>query len=242
MSAIVSSFIERSRDTSDPQFTAYIKGRGFEVADVADFKLGFYKWAYPDYKKLNLPKVFDKSILLPCYDDLFSPIGFELRTTVGKSHFKEHDEAGRYHFFGMTERALDAIYSTETVFLTEGTFDDIALSLWKPNILSLMSNKISDGHLLFLKRYVKKVYCCFDQDKWGMIRQTSTVRQSRMEKDLFGPGIQVAKFEYIKASDTFKNAAGEIKRAKDANDLLVGLGKDKFIKTISRRFDDTFSF
>ena len=227
---MIARFIQRCSDTSDPAYADYIKSRGFEVDDLKDFKLGFYRWSFADGKNLKIARVFDKSILLPCYDDVPIPVGFELRTTVGKGHYKQHDHGGRYHFFGMTERALDAIFTTEEVFLTEGTFDTAAFSLWKPNVLSLMTNKITEQHLLFLKRYVKRMYLCFDVDKWGAIQQ---------EKEMTSLGLLASKFVYLKVTDTYV-VDGKPKRAKDANDLLKGLGKSKFIKTLNTRFNDSF--
>src|SRR5271166_3817477 len=227
--SVIKQFIEKCRDVSDPRFVSYIKSRGLDTKDVAEFNLGFYKWTFADGKNLKLPKIFDKSILIPSYDDLAIPVGFELRSTGGKNHFKQYDETARYHFFGMTPRALDAIYSTESVFLTEGTFDAMSLALWKPNILSLMSNKISDGHLLFLRRYVKNVYLCFDLDKGGGFGNRMAGKELS--------GLNVSKFAYIKTTDMLKTESGA-KRVKDANDLLKALGKDSFVRTVSTRFSE----
>lgn len=213
-------FLEKFSSTNNTNFVKYIKNRGFELEDVKDFKLGYYTKNLFYEKKFGIPNFFSSAVVLPIFDDMLHPVGFELRSIKSKAHFKHYGK-GRYHFFGMTDECLDEIYKTKTVFLTEGTFDKIALSLWKPNVLSLMTNKISDKHLKFLKRYVKNIYLCFDWDKWGIIQQKNWTQR------IIEQGFNVENFPYIKGSD----------RVKDANKLLEKLGKERFIRTLKKTWE-----
>jgi DNA primase len=198
----------------------YVASRGLTLEDVKPFNLGYYTWNVRDEKTFAVPRMFNNSIVFPVYDEL-QPVGFELRRLDIKRHYKWFTpKPDRYKFFGMTKTALESIYETEEVFLTEGTFDQITLSLWRPNVLALMTNKVSEEQHIFLKRYVKKAYLCLDFDKWGII-QAQKIYQSPITTN-----VQFHLFEYLRASDG----------ANDANKYLQNAGKDNLLRTLNLRW------
>jgi DNA primase len=218
------NFIQRHSNPQDDDFRDYISSRGLSVADVEPFKLGFYKKNHKDCMDFGIPKSIDSAVLLPMFDDLLQPVGFELRSTKQKRHHKWIAPDSRFQFFGLNQRSLESIWSFEEVFLVEGTFDAISFSLFKPNVLSLMGNKLSAGHIRFIQRYAKTVWFCLDKDKWGMIMQ------DKMSAELRSKGMNVGSMEAIVFSDGVK----------DANDLLKKLGRDRFLRTLSQRYDSGF--
>lgn len=214
---------KRIQDKS-PAFEAYIKNRGFTSEEVEPFNLGFYRYKSTDWHKFKLLKKHDESIFLPVYDDMLHPVGFELRSTKpgNKEHYKYTNPSARYCFFGFTKQALQEIFDTETVFLTEGTFKTIAFSLWKKNVLGLQNNKVNESQKIFLRRYVKNIYLCFDFDKYGLWGQ------KKVQEELTEAGFNVKIFEYIRGLDGVK----------DADDLMNKLGKERFLRTLEKRFKE----
>jgi len=218
----LSDFVARHHEqgVQTPAYLDYIKSRGLDLDDVKPFNLGYYTWNVRDEKQFQIPRMFHNSIVFPVYDEL-QPIGFELRRLDIKRHYKWFStKPDRYKFFGMTKSALESIYETEEVYLTEGTFDCITFSLWRPNVLALMTNKVSDEQHIFLRRYVKKAYLCLDMDKWGLI-QANKIYQSPITS-----GVQFRIFEYLRANDG----------ANDANKYLQNSGKENLIRTLNIRW------
>lgn len=214
-------FLARHSNVNAPEFKKYIEeGRGLTVSDVAPYELGFFRHSYQDYKDYKIPKALDKSIVLPVFDDLHQPIGFELRTTEGKQHFKFFDPNGRFFFFGLTPITLAEIFNTETVFLAEGTFDTITFGLWKKNSLGIMTSKLSEKHFTFLRRYVKTVYLCLDFDPVG--KQQEPFMVAALKK----AGFDVHVFNSLIQRD----------QVKDANAYIKKYGRQKFLTEMSGRF------
>lgn len=204
-----------------PALVNYItKERALKLEEVKDFNLGYYTWNLRDEKQFQIPRMFSNSIVFPVYDDTLQAVGFELRRLDRKMHYKWFTPSpDRYKFFGMTRRALESIYESEEVYLTEGTFDDITLSLWKPNVLGLMTNKISEEQHTFLRRYVKRAYFCLDLDKWGIIQA------EKMLHEMKSP-VKFHIFDYLRATDN----------ANDANKYLQLHGKDSLLSTLNIRW------
>ncbi len=212
-------FFRRHQRADDPEFQKYIESRGLLVSDVEPFGLGIYQKNLKDCADFGIPRSLDSAVILPMYDDLLQPVGFELRSTKVKRHHKWISPEARFHFFGINQRSIEEIWNTEEVFLVEGTFDAVSFSLFKPNVLSLMGNKLSAGQIKFLKRYAKTVWFCLDKDKWGMIMQ------EKMSAELKSKGVAIGRMDALVFSDGVK----------DANDLLKKLGRDRFIRTLSQR-------
>lgn len=212
-------FFRRHQAPDEAEFQKYIQSRGLSIPDVAPFGLGLYRKNLRDCADFDIPRSIDSAVLLPMYDDLLQPIGFELRSTKVKRHHKWISAEARFHFFGLNSRSLEEIWKTEEVFLVEGTFDAVSFSLFKPNVLSLMGNKLSAGQIKFLRRYAKTVWFCLDKDKWGMIMQ------EKMSAELKNKGIAIGRMEALVFSDGVK----------DANDLLKKLGRERFVRTLTQR-------
>lgn len=218
---MLDEFIKKHQRPDDKDFVEYItKQRKLAVEDVIPYNIGFYRRNPQDQKQYKISGFFDKSILFPIYDDMSHVVGFELRSIAAKNHFKFYDPKGRYFFFGMNQRALEEIFRTEEVFLTEGTFDTVTFSLWKPNVLGLMTNKISVQQMLFLRRYVKRIYLCLDADKQGLKQQKYVL------EDLSKQGFHAKRFPYLTGSD----------KVKDANDFLKMYGRERLMREFSLRF------
>jgi len=220
----LNKFLEKHSNKNDALFRDYISSRGLTVADSDPFQIGLYKKNFKDCNDFGIPRSIETAILLPIFDDLLQPVGFELRSLQQKRHHKWFMPDARYQFFGLNRCSLESIWETEEVFLVEGTFDAVSFSLFKPNVLSLMGNKLSSGHIRFLKRYAKTVWFCLDKDKWGMIMQ------DKMSAELRSKGMNIGSMEAIVFSDGVK----------DANDLLKKVGRERFIRTLSQRYDSGF--
>lgn len=218
------NFLEKHSNPEDGEFKNYIEMRGLNVTDTQPFNLGFYKKNLKDCNDFSIPRNIDSAIILPMYDDLLQPVGFELRSTQQKRHHKWIAPDSRFQFFGLNQRSLNSIWQTEEVFIVEGTFDAISFSLFTPNVLSLMGNKLSQGQISFLKRYAKTVWFCLDRDKWGVIMQ------DKMSAELRARGVSLGTMDAITYSDGVK----------DANDLLKKLGRDRFIKILVQRHASGF--
>lgn len=218
---MLQQFLARHSNVSAPEFRKYIEeGRGLTVADAAAYRLGFFKQTYQDFKDYKIPKKFDNSIVLPVFDDMHQPIGFELRTIEGKTHFKFYDPNGRYFFFGMNPITLEEIFKTEEVFLAEGTFDTITFGLWKRNSLGIMTSKLSEKQLTFLRRYVKRVFLCLDYDPVGKQQEPFMVHALKQV------GLEVRIFNSLVQRD----------QVKDANAYIKKYGRQKFLTEMNNRF------
>jgi len=220
---MMSFFQKHINNINDSEFIEYIdKQRNLRLEDIIPYGVGYYRWVSSDKANYKIQPLFDKSVFLPIFDDLLNPVGFELRSIKEKNHFKYFVPEARYHFYGLNKRSLDSIWETETVFLTEGTFDAMTLGIWKPNVISLMTNKISQNQKVFLKRYVKNIYLCLDWDRGGIREEKYII------EDLQNYGFNVKKFPYILGIDDVK----------DANQFLKKIGRDNFLRKINLRFKE----
>ncbi len=70
-------------------------------------------------------------------------------------------------FFGMTYEALEAIWNTKTVYLTEGIFDHFPVQRMFKNSLCCMTAKVSRQQVQFLYRFVDHINILFDMDDPG---------------------------------------------------------------------------
>jgi len=220
---MMSFFQKHINNINDSEFIEYIdKQRNLRLEDIIPYGVGYYRWVSSDKANYKIQPLFDKSVFLPIFDDLLNPVGFELRSIKEKNHFKYFVPEARYHFYGLNKRSLGSIWETETVFLTEGTFDAMTLGIWKPNVISLMTNKISQNQKVFLKRYVKNIYLCLDWDRGGIREEKYII------EDLQNYGFNVKKFPYILGIDDVK----------DANQFLKKIGRDNFLRKINLRFKE----
>jgi DNA primase len=155
--------------------------------DEHDDAAGFNKWLG------TRGKFIKQRLLFPIYDELGSIRGIETRALDRRAmdvltpnfkiklkdlianlpesevrYKKFYLEKNKYMalFFGLPE-ALDEIWKTDTVFLTEGIFDLISFKKIRPNCLSPLTANINEYQIKWLKRYVKKVVLLFDPDKKG---------------------------------------------------------------------------
>lgn len=126
-------------------------------------------WVEEDGRKCQLigQNILD-SLVLPLTSYSGTCTGFQIRSRVEKSYdtfvLKRRPEG---YFFG-TSAAMESIWHTKEVYLTEGGFDGMLIErLVTPNVLALTTSSISESHTKFLRRFVKRIYLCFDLDNAG---------------------------------------------------------------------------
>lgn len=138
-------------------------------------------------------KFIKKRLVFPIYDEMGKIRGVETRSLdkrsmgVLKPNFKKsmanlinslpeseirykkfYFEKNKFlpNFYGLPD-ALDSIWETKTVFLTEGIFDLLSIRKVKPNCLSPLTANVSQYQINWLKRYVDKIILLFDMDEKG---------------------------------------------------------------------------
>lgn len=106
-------------------------------------------------------------VLIPKYKESLKSLIDELpESSVRYKKFYLANIKNTAFFFGLPG-SLESIWSTNTVFLTEGIFDLISLLKVVPNAVTPMTANINDLQISWLKRYVKKVVLMFDMDEKG---------------------------------------------------------------------------
>lgn len=111
------------------------------------------------------------------------------------------------------ENALEEIWKTEEVFITEGAFDLYPLARFRKNSLGILTANISSKQLSFFRRYVKRIFSLLDNDKAG---KAGFVKL----KEKIGSDIEVICITYL---------------AKDLNELWQKFGEAFFQKTLSEQ-------
>jgi DNA primase len=120
------------------------------------------------FKEQHVGKRIRNSVVFPLTTYAGTYVGFQVRSIVEKSY--DTFALGRrpeVYFFG-TAAAMNSIWATREVTLVEGPPDHLVFErLVAPNVLALTTNAVSPMHLLFLRRFVKRVNLCTDLDAAG---------------------------------------------------------------------------
>jgi DNA primase len=107
-------------------------------------------------------------IVLPLSDYTGIYIGFQVRSIVDKVYdtfVSRHRPFG--YFFGLAPN-IHKIWSTRTVWLTEGAFDQLVIErLVTSNVLAITTSSIGKAQGRFLTRFTETVNWCADRDKAG---------------------------------------------------------------------------
>lgn len=126
-----------------------------------------------------------------------------------KTKFISHLSELEGVFYGL-KYALESIWKTEEVFITEGVFDFHPLFRLFSNSLGILTANISAKQITFFKRYVKRIYSLLDNDKAG---ESGFVKLC----EKIGKDIEVIRISYL---------------AKDLGDLWEKNGEEGFQKAI----------
>jgi hypothetical protein len=143
---------------------------GFEKCDSCRYQSWSSSWeGDSDGPKRQIvgSRVRD-SIVLPLTSYSGQCVGFQVRSIKEKSYdtftLKRRPEG---FFFG-TSVAMESIWSSGEVSLVEGPFDHLTHErLISPNVLALCTSSVSQAHIRFLRRFVRRVNLCFDTDAAG---------------------------------------------------------------------------
>lgn len=124
------------------------------------------------------------ALITPLLSPRMKVLGFEARSITKKivSRFVLPGAAWNPIWIGI-QAAMPAIWSGGAVWIVEGIFDLFAMRhvvSQRDAVLSSLQARITDEHLLFLKRFASSVNMVYDRDEAG--RRATTVALGRMRK------------------------------------------------------------
>jgi len=203
----------------------YLLGRGVTRKQISLFGIKYFdkilelKRGHVEYDNFKiwssdgrLPK---GKIVFPLRNSLSELIGFTLQDLKGfktKFFLKTSEYEGL--FFGLPQ-ALPEIWKTEEVYLVEGPFDLFPVFRLFKNTLSILTTNISATQVLFLRRFVKRIFALLDNDKAG---ENGFVKLNKK----LGSSHEIIKIPYL---------------AKDPNDLWKKYGDFGFEKVIREKLE-----
>jgi DNA primase len=182
----------------------YLLGRGMREATI--HSLGITLWRTPaepcpDAEFLERYQRDDGSLFLegrltcPALSPRGDLLGFEGRTwrTGDQKRITDYrlpESKWNPFFLGLTSEVMGRIWNGADVYLVEGLFDLAALERVVPAnavVLATVRAKVSDTHVEFLRRYVRRgrVYVVYDNDETGR-RQTHGWVDEKTGKDRWG--------------------------------------------------------
>lgn len=178
-------------------------------------------WESPGDGERKIP-IVGKSILgcavLPLTSYSSRPIGFQCRSITTKDYKSFASRRRPEGFFFGTDRAVNHIWSTRSVWLVEGAFDQLIIErLVAPNVLAITTASTSKLQIRFLRRFVDKVYLCLDLDKGGRDGVAGFIRNYKDE------------FEIVNVKYPYPNLP-----VKDVNELWKKVGDEKFKKHFAK--------
>jgi DNA primase len=165
------------------------------------------------HKDQHIGRRITGCIVLPLTSYSGTTVGFQVRSIRDKSYdtFVVNRRPEGY-FFG-TAANIDEIWRRREVALVEGPFDHLIFErLVMPTVLALTTNTVNPLQMRFLRRFVRRVYMCFDRDKAGREGRESLAERASSEFDLVSVG--------------FPKIGG----SKDLNDLWKKIGDERFIE------------
>lgn len=165
------------------------------------------------FKEQHVGRRIAGCVVLPLTSYSGMTVGFQVRAIKDKSYdtFVVNRRPEGY-FFG-TSASVNEIWRRREVALVEGPFDHLIFErLVMPTVLALTTNSVNQLQMKFLKRFVRRVYLCFDRDQAGRDGREGFAEKTMSEFDL--------------VSVDFPKIGG----SKDLNDLWKKVGDDKFRK------------
>lgn len=142
--------------------------------------------------------VFPITTYYACLKSIPAVIGFQLRSVSEPrqlSTFLIKDYESIYgRCFGL-ESAIPDVFNTREVFLTEGPMDALAMSRYKKNTISLMTNTLSEKTARILRRFAERFFFALDNDEEG---EKGTLAGMDLVQRLGGVAVKI---NYGKAKD-----------------------------------------
>lgn len=151
-------------------------------------------------------------VVLPLSSYSGTHVGFQVRSVTEKEYdtFLLNRRPEGY-FFGLAPN-VDRIWSSRSVFLVEGPFDQLIFErLVARNVLAMTTNTLSGMQSLFVRRFVERAHLLLDRDAGG--RDGAATIGERLGSDVSIRAHQVPK---VRPKD------------KDMNDFWKAVGDEAF--------------
>ena len=171
---------EASSSLATSQYAiAYLKSRNI-LQDVLDrYEIGFIKRFYPingsteDADKWNQTFCSGKfpstdRLIFPHHDDNGKVMSFSTRSLSSKyySHFINDYASFKGAIWGW-KPAIESVYSSRSVIITEGIFDLLSVAHFRKDVLCTLTRTFTDGQFRRISRFVDQVVMAFDMDEPG---------------------------------------------------------------------------
>lgn len=173
---------QQAKDTlrGSEEALAYLRSRNILPSVIEQYDIGFVKRFFPINSETPDAEQWNKTfcsgkfpstnrLVFPHYDDNPNKvIGFSTRSLSSKyySHFLSEYASFKGVFWGW-KQAVDSIWETKTVIITEGIFDLLSVSHIRKDVICSLTRSLSDSQFKRILRYVDKVVLAFDMDEPG---------------------------------------------------------------------------
>lgn len=209
--------LEKTEDLENANFAKWLGSKGsfvkrrlvFPIYDEMGFIRGIETRAL-DKKASNILKPKFKDILKEEISRLS-----ESEVRYKKFYFEKNKFLS--NFYGLPH-ALEEIWETKTVILTEGIFDLISVAKFKKNCLSPLTANMTHYQMDWLRRYVHTIILMFDMDEKG--RQSAEKIKKEFSSEFT---IHIVNF-----------------KGKDLNDYLINNGEKDLKYLINSKLDNLF--
>lgn len=207
-----------SRGVSDEQIDLFRIGYVDQRLPSLKEATTFMKWCHGGEK-------LDDMLVLPLTNTLGQCKGFQFRHV-------DRDRGGYTDFmvvrdepvlFGLAE-AVKASWETGSIWLVEGAFDLFPIQRTCPNVVAMLTGRITKQMVRLLRRLVDEVWLAFDMDATGRETCDKFVRFHGREFRT-----NVVDFPRVPKLDG--------KRTKDPSDLWEVWGEDRFSDFLRRQQD-----
>jgi DNA primase len=154
--------------------------------DACRYRRWSSTWEGPDgAKEQHIGRRIVGCIVLPLTSYSGVTVGFQVRSILDRSYdtyvIKRRPEG---YFFGVAANVAE-IWRRREAILVEGAFDQQLIErLVSPVVVALTTSAVGAVQLRFLRRFVRRVYLCFDTDKAGREAKNSWMELRSREFDL----------------------------------------------------------
>lgn len=221
-------FVALAHDCLGVRVIEALWARGVSSEQIEMYQLGYMSGQLP---KLEYPKAFlewcrggrrlEDSFVLPLTNALGQIRGLQFRRVdpdkKGYSDYTPFPEEPST--FGFVQ-AMPHIWRTEAVVIVEGVFDVFPVQRCIPQVIPMLTNRLSEAMGRALKRLVTDIWLAFDMDPKG---REAVLRTSWTYRDRFT--IHDIKFPSPMALDGRR-------RVKDPSELWEVWGDDRFKKVL----------
>jgi len=163
----------------DATASAYLRSRNILPNVVKDYNIGFVKKFHSisteseEAGKWNQTFCSGKfsttdRLVFPHHDDNRKVMSFSTRSLSSKyySHFIPDYASFKGAFWGWTP-AIEEMWQTKTVIITEGIFDLLSVAHFRRDVVCSLTRSLTESQFSRLLRYVDRVILAFDMDDPG---------------------------------------------------------------------------